>query len=201
LAGTALLMVIPEHVFIEGLKLFPHIRLYANAYVPSSPATAGALIHCLCSINDLTVPYMTAYVDLEDPFLNHGTDGLIVYVAPHHLHARSLSIRDYDDKYFPIIKSFTIPDTPPPKRKTARGFTWEWFKHYKPPLPPRFQGPFPYNMVSVQMNVAETSHIIDSLTGCTRPAPDYLPYLRLPCSGLAFHLISSFPLPHQAPRG
>jgi hypothetical protein len=82
LAGTGLLKVSPERVFIEGLKLFPHIRLYANAYVPSSSTTAGALIYCLYSVNDLTVPYMTAYVDLEDPFLNHVTDGLIVYVTP-----------------------------------------------------------------------------------------------------------------------
>jgi len=115
-AGKALLEVMadPEYVFYKGLKLFPHIRIYANA------------------INDLTVPYMTAYVDLEDPFLNYRTDGLTV---------------NYDDKYFPIIKSFSIPDTPPPKRKTARLFTLEWFKSYRPPVPPRLQGPFPYNLI------------------------------------------------------
>lgn len=37
--------------------------------------------HCVYSVNDLTVPYMTAYVDLDDPFLNYRTDGLTVYVA------------------------------------------------------------------------------------------------------------------------
>ena len=31
------------------------------------------------SINDATVPYMTAYVDLEDPFINHTTDDLAMY--------------------------------------------------------------------------------------------------------------------------
>jgi hypothetical protein len=37
--------------------------------------------HCVFSVNDLTVPYMTAYVDLEDPFLHYHTDELTVYVA------------------------------------------------------------------------------------------------------------------------
>ena len=79
---SAFLMVNPEHIFFQGLKLFPHIRIYANAQVPSSLAAASALIHCICSINDATVPYMTAYVDLEDPFLNRSTDGLTVYFVP-----------------------------------------------------------------------------------------------------------------------
>jgi hypothetical protein len=57
------------------------------------------------------------------------------------------------------------------------------------------------NIVSVHMTIAETSHIIDRLTGCTRSAPDYLPGLGQPCSNQAFHLIASFPLPHQAPGG
>jgi len=35
----------------------------------------------LYSVNDLSVPYMTAYVDLEDPFLNYRDDGLTVYVG------------------------------------------------------------------------------------------------------------------------
>ena len=50
---------------------------------PSPLAPYLSLIHSLLSINDVTVPYMTAYVDLEDPFLNHNTDGLAVYAVPH----------------------------------------------------------------------------------------------------------------------
>ncbi len=53
---------------------------------PSSSATPPTLIRSLYSINDLTVPYMTAYVDLEDPFLSHFTDGLTVYVVSHLTH-------------------------------------------------------------------------------------------------------------------
>ncbi|KAH9962370.1 putative serine esterase-domain-containing protein [Russula dissimulans] len=119
--GKSLLevMVDPGRVFFQGLKLFPYMRIYANA------------------INDLTVPYMTAYLDLEDPFLNHDVDELTV---------------DYDDKYFPVMKSFTVPDSPTRKRrKTPRPLSWQWFKTYKPPLPPRFQTPFPYNIVALAL--------------------------------------------------
>ncbi|KAH9039344.1 DUF676-domain-containing protein [Lactarius pseudohatsudake] len=114
--GKSLLEIMtdPAHVFYQGLKLFPHIRIYANA------------------INDVTVPYLTAYVDLEDPFISHTTDDLAV---------------EYDDKYFPIIKSFTRQDTPTPKRG-PRPYSLAWFRTYKPPLPPRLQAPFPFNIAT-----------------------------------------------------
>jgi hypothetical protein len=32
----------------------------------------------LHSINDVTVPYVTAYVELEDPFINHTAEELAV---------------------------------------------------------------------------------------------------------------------------
>jgi len=53
---------------------------------PSSLATYLTLIRSVCSINDVTVPYMTAYIDLDDPFLNHNTDGLTVYAVPYSAH-------------------------------------------------------------------------------------------------------------------
>lgn len=47
---------------------------------PSSLFTFGALTsRILHSINDATVPYLTSYVDLEDPFVNHTTDDFAVY--------------------------------------------------------------------------------------------------------------------------
>ncbi|KAH9962616.1 DUF676-domain-containing protein [Russula dissimulans] len=118
--GKALLeaMADPERLFFNGLKLFPHIRIYANA------------------INDQLVPYMTAYVDIEDPFLIHPTHKLAV---------------DYDKKYFPVMKSFTIPDAPSPKPKTTRPLTWKWFKSYKPPLLPRFLCLFPLNIMTLAL--------------------------------------------------
>ncbi len=47
----------------------------------SSAITIDAVLHCVYSVNDLAVPYVTAYVDPEDPFLNYRTNGLTVYVA------------------------------------------------------------------------------------------------------------------------
>jgi len=112
--GKSLLEVMtdPAHIFYQGLRLFPHIRIYANA------------------INDRTVPYLTAYVDLEDPFINHCADNLAV---------------EYDDNYHPIIKSFTVQDTP---KRCGPRYTLAWFRTYKPPLPPRLQAPFPFNIVT-----------------------------------------------------
>ena len=46
---------------------------------PSSLFTLARSRPAYYSINDVTVPYMTAYVDLEDPFINHTTDDLAVY--------------------------------------------------------------------------------------------------------------------------
>jgi hypothetical protein len=57
-----------------------------------SSATIEAVPHCVYSVKDLTVPYMTAYVDPEDPFLNYRTDGLTVYVALHFTNAQADSL-------------------------------------------------------------------------------------------------------------
>jgi len=51
------------------------------------------------------------------------------------------------------MKSFTIPDTPPPKSQSTRPSTWARLKSYKPPLPPRFQRPFPVNIVRVRLYI------------------------------------------------
>ncbi|TRM65542.1 putative serine esterase-domain-containing protein [Schizophyllum amplum] len=72
--GRPLLEVMadPERVFYQALKAFRHIRIYANA------------------INDMTVPYITACIELEDPFME-----------------------EYDEKYSPLLKSWDLPDEPP----------------------------------------------------------------------------------------
>ena len=54
---------------------YSHIREYVSLL---SSARTGAVVYCVYSVNDWRVPYMTAYVDLEDPFLNHRTHGLTV---------------------------------------------------------------------------------------------------------------------------
>ncbi|KAH9020395.1 hypothetical protein EDB85DRAFT_2153093 [Lactarius pseudohatsudake] len=121
--------IMEAHVFYQGLKLFPHIRIYANV-TPSST-------------ND-----------------NHTTD-----------HATDDLAVEYDDKYFPIIKSFTIQDTPTPKRG-PRPYSLAWFRSYKPPLPPHLQAPFPFNIVRVRGDPSNES-FTDSI--CTVLTPILLP--------------------------
>jgi len=168
-----------DRVFLQGLQLFPHIRIYANAYVLFTINHLTTLTHSLLSINDMTVPYMTAFVDPEDPFLNYTTNGLTVYAtvrSSSHIFADS-PFSDYDEKYFPIIKSFTIPDTPPPKPQSARPFTWMWFKSYKAPLPPRFQSStFPFNIVRAHPYILnDTSIHAGFLIDATLSPPTPLP--------------------------
>ena len=169
--------------------------------MPLSSATAGALNRCVYSINDATVPYMTAYVDLEDPFLNHSSDGLTVYVAPRstnmYTHLLSGSMMRSTSQSSNLIP-YRTPRPPNPKLLvSSHGSGSNLTGH---PFRLAFKVPFPSTW-SVYMNLAEANCIIiiDPLTGFARSAPDTLPYLHLLCTGQAFDLITSFPLPHQAP--
>ncbi|KAL1747599.1 putative serine esterase-domain-containing protein [Schizophyllum fasciatum] len=80
--GRPLLEVMadPERVFYQALQSFRQIRIYGNA------------------INDITVPYITACIELEDPFMEYTTNGLDV---------------ELDPKYAPLIKSWQLPAEPP----------------------------------------------------------------------------------------
>ncbi|KAH9014742.1 hypothetical protein EDB84DRAFT_1680082 [Lactarius hengduanensis] len=93
---------------------------------------------------------------------NHTTD-----------HATDDLAVEYDDKYFPIIKSFTIQDTPTPKRG-PRPYSLAWFRSYKPPLPPHLQAPFPFNIVRVRGDPSNES-FTDSI--CTVLTPILLPII------------------------
>ncbi|KAJ8489330.1 hypothetical protein ONZ51_g2963 [Trametes cubensis] len=119
--GRPLLEVMadPNRLFYQALTLFEHVRIYANA------------------VNDVTVPYPTAAIELEDIFVNHVQDGIKI---------------EFDEEYAPIIKSYTIPEstTRPPK---PRAFTAQWFKELKPNrplLPPALQFSFPYNVLTLR---------------------------------------------------
>ena len=56
---------------------------------------------------------------------------------------------EFDEKYSPIVKSWTLPDTPPSPPPKPRIFTWQWFKNHIPrlALPPFLQRRFPLNIV------------------------------------------------------
>lgn len=49
-----------DHVFFQALSLFPRVDIYANA------------------VNDTTVPYITAALEPNDPFMAHETNGIAV---------------------------------------------------------------------------------------------------------------------------
>jgi hypothetical protein len=52
------------------------------------------------AVNDITVPYVTSAIESSDPFISHNTSGLTPV---------------FDPVYKPVITSYTIPPTPPPK--------------------------------------------------------------------------------------
>ncbi|KZV67033.1 DUF676-domain-containing protein, partial [Peniophora sp. CONT] len=109
-------MADPERIFYQALTLFEHIQFYANA------------------MNDLTVPYCTAAVELDDPFMNHKKTGIDV---------------EFQGGYEPIVKSWSIPDEPPAPAPKPKLFSEGWVKRFnaKIPLPPRFQFGFPGNVI------------------------------------------------------
>ncbi|KAL1708429.1 putative serine esterase-domain-containing protein, partial [Schizophyllum commune] len=116
--GRPLLEVMadPERVFYQALQTFKHIRIYGNA------------------INDLTVPYLTACIELEDPFADYENTGLTV---------------EYDDKYSPLIRSWDLPAEPPAREPKPKPLTVAWIKQFRLPripLPPRL-AQFPYNVI------------------------------------------------------
>ncbi|TBU40555.1 putative serine esterase-domain-containing protein [Dichomitus squalens] len=118
--GRPLLEVMadPNRIFYQALTRFEQVRFYANA------------------VNDVTVPYVTAAIELEDPFLEHAFNGIKI---------------EFDEKYSPILKSYT-PSTVVEPRPKPRVFTPQWFKSLKPErplLPPALQFAFPFNILLI----------------------------------------------------
>ncbi|VDB94196.1 unnamed protein product [Peniophora sp. CBMAI 1063] len=109
-------MADPERVFYQALALFPHIQFYANA------------------MNDLTVPFCTAAVELHDPFMNHKKTGIDVV---------------FQEGYEPIVKSWSIPAEPPAPAPKPKLFSKAWVKRFNNslPIPPRLQFGFPGNII------------------------------------------------------
>ncbi|KAI0825686.1 putative serine esterase-domain-containing protein [Irpex lacteus] len=84
------------------------------------------------AVNDITVPFMTAAVEPEDIFVDHELENLII---------------EFDEAYSPIVKSWSISDSPRPQSTRPKKYSLEWFRNYKPPLPPIFQRKFPFNIL------------------------------------------------------
>ncbi|KZT27895.1 DUF676-domain-containing protein [Neolentinus lepideus HHB14362 ss-1] len=85
------------------------------------------------AVNDLTVPYMTSAIEAVDPFVEHETNGLKI---------------DFDEKYNPVIKSWSLPPTPPDIVKPSF-LSKEWFayRNSRPLFPPTMQFSFPFNIL------------------------------------------------------
>lgn len=88
------------------------------------------------AINDITVPFITAAAEPYDPFVAYTQSGVEI---------------DLDEKYAPVIKSFTLPSGPAPKvpaPPTIFSKAW-WRAKWNAPskLPPPLQFAFPFNIV------------------------------------------------------
>jgi len=119
-SGRPLLDILaePGRVFYRALSTFSTVRFYAN------------------SVNDITVPYMTAAVEAADPFLDHTFNGIKIEI---------------DEKYAPIICSFEPPTAPKPRPPAPRILSKKWFKNFRPPLPPALQFKFPGNVLVIML--------------------------------------------------
>ncbi|KAF7356616.1 DUF676-domain-containing protein [Mycena venus] len=109
-------MADPDRIFYQALAAFQTIRIYAN------------------SVNDRTVAYVTAAIEVDDPFATRGTNGLELEI---------------DEQYKHLIKSYSLPPVPPPATPKPTVLSPSWFKSLKPTrpfLPPFLQFRFPINI-------------------------------------------------------
>ncbi|KAF4593013.1 hypothetical protein EYR38_008720 [Pleurotus pulmonarius] len=116
--GRPLLEVLadPNRIFYQALGKFGNIRIYANA------------------VNDVTVPYTTAAIELQDPFADMSTSGLEIPTG----------------KLLPINQVNDPTPSPPPPPSGPRILSAAWFKSFRndrPLLPPFLQFRFPFNIL------------------------------------------------------
>lgn len=119
----------PDRIYMHALSLFDSVTIFANG------------------CNDLTVPYPTAAISANDPFVDHETTGLRVELE-NRVVQRYYTADPEDDEVEAIIAPPSLPSAEPsamPGLKTERPA--------RPILPPVFylqwRGPFRYVSVSV----------------------------------------------------
>lgn len=116
--GRPLLAVMadPTQIFFKTLSLFPNIAVYANA------------------IHDVSSPYATSAIELEDPFLEYQYNGIQMQFEPDYPH---------------LIHTWQLPELQP---QPPRTFSVQWFKvqrSRRPFLPPALQFRFPINLIAI----------------------------------------------------
>lgn len=111
------------------------------------------------SINDRTVPYVTAAIETEDPFAEHETNGIDMFVFPLQLISSMVlkqTYRKINENYEGVVESYMLPDNPPPRPIKARMLSPTWFRGLvpsKPVLPPFLQFRFPLNIVRLHCTI------------------------------------------------
>ena len=102
----------------------------------------------------MSVPFVTAAIEMSDPFLNREANGIQLYAetlrSTHFLVNLFFLFRDMDEEYPCLVKDYAIPATPPPKLPSPTIFSADWFRKVtpRPMLPPFLQLRFPLNIVS-----------------------------------------------------
>lgn len=139
----------------------------------------------LASINDRTVPYVTAIFEPHDPFATYNGKNLNLFVNPICIpnSGADLIHRDFEEDYAPVLKSWSVRDQaeqdadkkiPKPKQ------TWgAWFDSKKPrTIPgPFIEWKFPLNLVSPPNPLPLLIHLanLNARLGLLRHLPDALP--------------------------
>ncbi|KAF4571074.1 hypothetical protein EYR36_001656 [Pleurotus pulmonarius] len=89
----------------------------ASEYTPMRECTTmvskPALDTRKSSVNDVTVPYVTGAIELQDPFANTASSGVQF---------------ELDERYPPIISKYTLPPRPVKPPILSKG----WFRRFKP---------------------------------------------------------------------
>jgi len=87
------------------------------------------------AVNDRTVPFVTAAIEAVDPFMDHDANGIVLH---------------FSEQYDPILESFELPSSPPPKPPSPPFPSLAYYRNMKPRgpwLPPALQFRFPGNII------------------------------------------------------
>ncbi|KAG5637683.1 hypothetical protein H0H81_003599 [Sphagnurus paluster] len=150
-------MADPKQIFHQALSQFRQIRIYANA------------------VYDTTVPYVTSAIEIDDPFALFKTNGIQMQVKLLTELSRASHLvfySDLDDKYFPLIKTFDLPEIPPAPTPKPVILSQDWFRDQKagrPFLPTTLQ--VLYFLLPILMPVALSLAVINfSFQSCASRA-------------------------------
>ncbi|KIM52464.1 hypothetical protein SCLCIDRAFT_32638 [Scleroderma citrinum Foug A] len=114
--GRTLIEVLgdPEYIFYQALLLFPNIGMYANA------------------VNDHTVPFVTAAIELTDPFAEYRKNGIKI---------------EFQGNYEHVIETYSKSDSHHQLSAKVRSSRLARIASAVPPIPPALRYAFPFNVI------------------------------------------------------